>query len=197
MPNRTRFPLSALSLAFLLACGTAHAQLKPPTKSPLGGGLGSQRVPKPPAEPKAASPDEVVQNIANCVLAGLPPDWQLAQIEVTELSRDGKQREFEAKYLYTGKDGKGAGFTPCDLREPALNVYKLNAALDPEKRNWIKATLVLSREGKFELQYDYAKKDGDAQATPAPTSAPAPASTPAQAPSPAPTPDPNYDPTRK
>ncbi|MBS0337263.1 MAG: hypothetical protein JSS40_10715 [Proteobacteria bacterium] len=133
----------------------------------------------------------MVQEIANCVLAGLPPDWQLAQIEVTELSRDGKQREFEAKYLYTGKDGKGAAFTPCNLREPALNVYKLNAAMAPEKRNWIKATLVLSREGKFELQYDYQKKEGDAPAA----SSAQPAATPAQ--SPAPAPDPNYDPTKK
>ena len=53
-------------------------------------------------------------------------------------------------------------------KEPALNVYKLNGALDPDKRNWIRATLVFSKDGKFELQYDYAPaKDGDKGAAPA------------------------------
>jgi cysteine desulfurase/selenocysteine lyase len=52
--------------------------------------------------------------------------------------------------------------------ERALNVYKLNAALEPAKRNWTRATLVLSKEGKFELQYDYAAKEADKDAKPAP-----------------------------
>ena len=164
----------ALPVALLLACGAAHAQFKPPSKSqprsPLGSGLGAQTTPKPPAEAKEPTTDTVVQDIANCVLAGLPPDWQLAQIEVTEIGRDGKQREFEAKYLYIGKDGKGTAFVPCDLREPALNVYKLNGALALDKRDWSKATLMLSKEGKFELQYDYPKTDADKD--PAPAAAP-------------------------
>lgn len=172
-------PLLALPLALALACGPAYAQLKPPAKSqpkaPLGSGLGTQSAPKPPAEEKAPSGDTIVQDIANCMLAGLPPNWKIAQVEVTEIGRDGKQREFEAKYAYVGADDKPVLYTPCDLREPALNVYKLNAALAPEKRNWIKATLVLSSEGKFELQYDYARQEGEAGAGAAPGGAPAPA----------------------
>ena len=177
-------------LALLLACGSAQAQFKDTTKSkprdPLGSGLGGKPA-KPAAKPDAKAEDNaptmdtVVQDIANCVLAGLPKEWVLAQVEVTEIGRDGKQREFEAKYSYSGADGKGAVFTPCDLKEPAQNIYQLNAALEPDKRDWIKATLVLSNEGKFELQYDYPKKDGDAAPAPAPA-APAPAVPKANAP---------------
>jgi hypothetical protein len=199
MLKSTLFRRLALPLAFLLACASAQAQLKPPSsttpKGDLGSGLGGKRAPKPAAaenkpapETKPQTLDDVVQEIANCILAGLPAGWKLAQIEVIEVGRDAKQREFEAKYSYSGSDGKGAVFTPCDLREPARNVYKLNEALEPDKRNWTKATLVLSSEGKFELQYDYAKADSesgapkrDAGATGKPTGAP----------------DPNYDPTKK
>ena len=154
------------ALALVLACGGAHAQFKAPAKgqprSPLGGGLSAPAAPaKPAGEEKAPTADEVVQEIANCVLAGLPADWTLAQVDVSEVGSDGKQREFEAKYSFTGADGVGKPFSPCDLRAPAMNVYKLNGALAPDKRNWNRATLVFSKEGKFELQYDYAKKDGE------------------------------------
>jgi hypothetical protein len=199
MLNTFRHWRLALPLAFLFACASAQGQLKPPesssSKGDLGTGLGAKRAPKPAAAEKKPAPetkpqtlDDVVQEIANCVLAGLPADWKLAQIEVIEVGRDSRQREFEAKYSYSGIDGKGAVFTPCDLREPARNVYKLNEALAPDKRNWSKATLVLSKEGKFELQYDYTKPDGDA-------GAPKPDATPP--PKPAAAPDPNYDPTKK
>jgi hypothetical protein len=198
MLNTSRHWRLALPLALLFACASAQGQLKPPSsssKGDLGTGLGAKRAPKPAAAEKKPAPeakpqtmDDVVQEIANCVLAGLPADWKLAQIEVIEVGRDSRQREFEAKYSYSGSDGKGAPFTPCDLREPARNVYKLNEALAPEKRNWSKATLVLSKEGKFELQYDYPKPDGDAVAPKQDAVRPA---------KPATAPDPNYDPTKK
>lgn len=164
-------------LALLLACGAVHAQFKTPERSqpkdPLGSGLyapafAPATLPAtlpatPPAAQAPLSADAVVQEIANCVLAGLPADWTFAQIEVIELGRDNKQREFEAKYSYRGAADKAAPFAPCNPREPAMNVYKLNAALDVDKRDWIKATLAFSKEGKFELRYDYAKKDADSE----------------------------------
>lgn len=191
MNKRLRTWSLALPLALLFAAGAAEAQLKAPTttspsKEGMGGGLGSglgapaQPVtPAPaaapaPSAPAASSPapaaaapekgqtgDEVVQEIANCVLAGLPADWKLAQVEVREIGRSDNQREFEAFYSFKDSAGKSATFTPCDQREPALNVYKLNGALEPAKRNWVRATLVLSSEGKFELSYDYLGKEGD------------------------------------
>jgi hypothetical protein len=184
--------------ALLLAAGGASAQMKVPSKPAAGGALGSGiNIGSPPAstpstaapgsaEPgvkvpsqtgviddKQASAEDVVQEIANCVMAGLPPDWSLAQIEVREISRQEREREFEAIYTYKNKEGKAGSFTPCDPKEPAMSVYKLNGALEPSKRNWVRATLVFSNEGKFELQYDYLDKAAEKApaATPAPASA--------------------------
>ena len=176
------------ALALALAAGGAQAQFKAPTKSQpkdaLGSGIGSSSIPPAgptpaaPASGAAASPgaaekasaEEVVQKIADCVLPGLPADWTMAQIDVREVARKDKERSFEAIYSYLDGEGKAGPFTPCDQKEPALNVYRLNGALEPSKRNWIRATLVFSKEGKFELQYDYAPKEGEKPAA-APTAA--------------------------
>ena len=179
MKTRTPAFYIAFPIALLLGVGAAQAQLKAPTKTQpregLGSGLASPAAPASPA-PAAApaapaekprSHEEVVQDIANCILGALPADWKLAQIEVREIGRTERQRDFEAFYTYQDSAGKAATFVPCDPREPALNVYKLNAALEPAKRNWTRATLVLSKEGKFELQYDYAVKEADKDAKPA------------------------------
>ena len=173
----------------MLAAGGAQAQFKAPTttqsKDALGSGVGSSSIPPAPAagaaapatgasaaDDKTTSAEMVIQSIADCVLAGLPADWNLAQIEVKEIGRDDKQRDFEASYSYLDASGKRGAFSPCDPREPALNVYKLNGALDPAKRNWIRAVLVLSKEGKFELQYDYPPgAEGAKDAAPAASAA--------------------------
>ncbi len=168
----------------MLAAGAAHAQFKAPDNSrprdPLGSGLGlnlpstaplgptsTTPVPPPTTDTSPSSAEKVVQDIANCVMAGLPADWTMAQIDVREVGRKDKNREFEAIYSYLDGEGKAAAFLPCDLKEPALNVYKLNGGLDPAKRNWIRATLVFSKEGKFELQYDYAPTTDGEKGAPA------------------------------
>lgn len=161
--------LLSLPLALILACGSADAQLKAPASSqpnsPLGSGLYAPAAPvTPPAGAETPTAEAIIQEIAGCLVAGLPQDWTRAQIEVVEIGRDGKARDFEAIYSYLGAEGKGARFSPCDPREPALNLYKLNGALSPEKRDWIKATMIFSKEGAFELQYDYPKKDTDSDA---------------------------------
>lgn len=188
MKNRHSNYLLPCLLALLLAAGGAQAQFKAPTKSQskdaLGSGIGSSSIPAAPATPPApagapASPpggsstaqsaEVVVQAIADCILAGLPPDWTMAQIDVREIGRKDMERSFEAIYSYLDGEGKAGPFTPCDQREPALNVHKLNGGLEPSKRNWIRATLVFSKEGKFELQYDYAPTDaGKAPGAPTP-----------------------------
>ena len=151
---------AGLGLALLVTQDCAHAQLRLPSQ---GGGSGLQAAPqpapKPAAQPEGSSADKVVQEIANCILAGAPQGWRTAGVEVNELENDGKQRQFEARYFHTGADGKRVELVPCDAREPALNVYRLNSALDPDKRDWVRATLSFTSEGKFELKYDYPKRD--------------------------------------
>ena len=165
--------LLALPPCLLLASGAAHGQLKVPGPYQPKGGTGMTAPAAPPAAAPAARPespkpaaageapasDSVLQDIANCMLVGLPQGWRTAQVQVIELFYDGKKREFEAKYAYTAGDGKLVAYIPCDAREPAVNVYKLNGALEPDKRDWSRATLTLSSEGKFDLTYEYPKKE--------------------------------------
>ncbi len=173
MKTPTRHTSLALAIALLFACGAAQAQLRAPTGSQSGGGLGgglhspstststvppdAKKAPETPPAEEERSADAVIQDIANCVLEGLPQDWKFARIKVTELGVDGRERKFEAKYTYVGEDGAEKNFTPCDLRLPGFYLYKLNGALEPDKRNWKRATLVLSSEGKFDLNYEYDK----------------------------------------
>ncbi|MBK8065770.1 MAG: hypothetical protein IPK29_18555 [Betaproteobacteria bacterium] len=154
IPSGTRGLLLVALLAF---CGPVAAQLKLPAQKPAPSAPRQEA--RPAAEPEGSSAEKVVQEIANCVLSGAPQGWRTAGVEVNELDNDGKERKFEARYFVVGADGVRKDLVPCDAREPAMNVYRLNSALEPDKRDWIKATLSFSSEGKFELKYDYPKKD--------------------------------------
>src|SRR3954469_16097612 len=79
MKIRTARRSLALAVSVLFCCGAAQAQFKAPAKlqpkDGLGSGIGSQGgpvAPKPPASApeEKASAENVVQDIANCVLAG-------------------------------------------------------------------------------------------------------------------------------
>jgi len=143
-----RILAAMLASAFALS---AHAQagLKPPAAG---------------AKPKAAAEEDnpgvrAVEKIFICVAEGLPKDWRRAWVVVTELSADGRERNFEGEFHYS-LDAAGANpvaLVPCNAREVAEGVYALNDFLEQEKRQWKVATLVFTSDGKFELKYDYAK----------------------------------------
>ena len=89
---------------------------------------------------------------------GLPKDGRTATVEVLEISSDGKERKFEARYTYTAvKAPKAVKLSPCDDTGPAKNVHEFNQFLEPEKRQWKRAILTFRSDGKFELKYDYTK----------------------------------------
>ncbi len=138
--------------ALWLGTGLVQAQsgLKPPSAKP-----------RPAAKAGEESPGErAVEEIFRCLATGLPADWRRAWVVVTELESDGKERRFEGKFYYSldAAGAKPATLAPCDAREAAQGVYRLNDFLEPEKRQWKVATLVFLREGgKFELKYDYAR----------------------------------------
>ena len=147
------------SLALAFAPG-ASAQLK--NDQPAGTGLKPKpaaAAPQKPAAEEANAGDKAVEQIFNCVAAGLPKEWRRAWVVVTELGGDDKERRFEGKFEYSldaaGKDPKA--LAPCNAREVAENVYKLNDFLEPDKRKWKVATLIFTSDGKFEIKYDYTK----------------------------------------
>ena len=149
-----------LSLAASLACAFAlagHAQLK--NDKPAGTGLKpkpSAAAPQKPAAEETNAGEKAVEEIFGCIAAGLPKEWRRAWVVVTELGSGEKERKFEGKFEYSlddaGKDPKP--LAPCNAREVAENVYKLNDFLEPEKRQWKVATLTFTSDVKFEINYD-------------------------------------------
>jgi len=151
------------SLAAALACAialAANAQVK--TDKPAGTGLKPKPAadaPQKPAPEDANAGEKAVEKIFGCVAAGLPKEWRRAWVIVTELSGGDKERKFEGKFLYS-LDASGTNpqpLAPCDPREVAQDVYKLNDFLEYDKRQWKVATLIFTSDGKFEIKYDYAK----------------------------------------
>lgn len=136
----------------MCSAGPAFSQLKPPAQKPAA-------VTKPAAAPASTiKPDEVVQNIARCMLATAPQDWRSATLEIKETGNSGRERAFEANYTWTDAAGKVQPLAPCNPQEPAVNLYRLNETLSPEKRQWTRAVLTVTKEGKFDIKYDYTPR---------------------------------------
>lgn len=148
---------AALACAFALA---ANAQMN--TDKPAGTGLKPKpaaEAPKKPAAEGENTGEKAVEKIFGCIAAGLPKEWRRAWVIVTELEGSDKERKFEGKFLYS-LDASGTNpqaLKPCDAKEVAQGVYKLNDFLEYEKRQWKVATLTFTSEGKFEIKYDYTK----------------------------------------
>lgn len=156
MPGLQR--ILAAIVAGAIALG-AHAQagLKPPEAGAKPKAVA--KAPRKPAKDEDNPGVQAVEKIFTCVAEGLPKDWRRAWIVVTELSADGRERNFEGEFHYS-LDASGAdpvALVPCNARQVAEGVYALNDFLEQEKRQWKVATLVFTSDGKFELKYDYAK----------------------------------------
>lgn len=102
---------------------------------------------------------QAIEQIYACVAQGLPDGWQRAWVTVTELSGTGKERTFEGRFTVSmeAAGDKRWDFVPCNARNVAERVYGLNDFLEPGKRQWKVATLLLTPDRKFELKYDYAR----------------------------------------
>jgi len=100
----------------------------------------------------------VVQSVVECLAAGLPEDWVRAEM-VVELAKPGDTTG-EVEYRVARKDAedKLEPFTPCDPRTPARMLLETRKSQPAAKRGWTGATLVLQRDGKFSLNYEYPKK---------------------------------------
>src|SRR4051794_39511026 len=109
---------------------------------------------------QAPSPEEteIVTAVAKCLLAGLPQDWYEAQVVVT-LDQPGAPSG-DAHYQYSPQLARAQSlpFTPCDSANPAKALVEMRALQAPERRGWKSVRLLLHRDGKFDLTYDYPKQ---------------------------------------
>ncbi len=110
---------------------------------------------KPPAAGGKPDP-RLIENIFACLSPGLPNEWKKAWIVLAE---SGPDRKLDAKFFYavSAADDKGEAFVPCNAKAVADSVYGLNDLLAPEQRRWRAARLVITNEGDYELNYDYAR----------------------------------------
>jgi hypothetical protein len=165
----------AAMIAATLCTATSWAQDKPATSQPPAKAAASppKASVKPPAKKTEKSApgksnststsesdgERALQEIFACVAQGLPEGWKRAWVVVTELSGDGKERTFEGRFQVSmdATGDKRWNFVPCNTRDVAERVYRLNDFLEPEKRAWKVATLQFMSDGKFELKYDYTR----------------------------------------
>ncbi len=150
-----------LIIAVLAAtvAGDAYAQIGLRLPADLSAPKPAAKAKQKPAVVDENERVKAAQRIFECVAAGLPGDWRRAWAEVTEIATDGNERRFEGRFYYL-PEAEGAepvDLAPCDTREVAERIYALNDYLEPEQRRWQAATLIFTRDGKFELKYDYRK----------------------------------------
>jgi hypothetical protein len=115
------------------------------------GGAGAQEASK--------QETRVVQSIVECLVVGLPEDWVRAEM-IVELAKPGASTG-EVRYLVARKDAEDQlePYTPCDFRKPARTLLETRNSQKPARRGWTGAKLLLQRDGKFAINYDYPKKD--------------------------------------
>jgi len=100
-----------------------------------------------------------VQSMLECLMQGLPEDWQRAEVTV-ELSKPGADTgDVEYRVVRSGAEDKPEAFTPCDVRKPPRTLLDTRKSQAPGRRGWTRAQLVLQRDGKFGINYEYPKKE--------------------------------------
>jgi hypothetical protein len=112
-----------------------------------------------PAQAQKQPDPKAIQDIYDCLAAGLPKTWQRAWVVVTEVADTGKARRFESQSFYAESSSAMAG-TPlktCGAETVAKGVIALSADLPAEQRRWKEARLTFTSDGKFNLHYDYGK----------------------------------------
>jgi hypothetical protein len=108
-------------------------------------------------QPASEKETRLLGAIAQCLIEGLPGDWQRAQMTV-ELDSPGAP-DGAVRYLFSRTLSRDQlePFTPCDKRRPATTLVELRELQTQERRGWKTARFVVNRDGKFDLTYDYPK----------------------------------------
>ena|SRR5579859_2668398 len=100
-----------------------------------------------------------VQSMLECLVQGLPEDWQRAEMTV-ELAKPGADTgDVEYMVVRSGAQDKPEAFTPCDVRKPPRTLLDIRKTQAAARRGWTRAQLVLQRDGKFGINYEYPKKE--------------------------------------
>ena len=98
-----------------------------------------------------------VQSIVECLVEGLPEDWQRAEMTVDLPKPLAESGGVRYTVVREGAEEKPEDFTPCDIRKPARTLIDARKRQEARRRGWTSAKLVLNRDGSFSLNYQYPK----------------------------------------
>ena len=99
---------------------------------------------------------ETAAEIAQCMAQTAPDDWQQLYmvIELPEAGAPAGRVRYLAMRLTTAVPEP---YVPCDPKKPAQLLMESRADQSAERRGWTGARLVIHRNGRFDLNYDYPK----------------------------------------
>ena len=100
---------------------------------------------------------EAINEIAQCLVQGLPSEWVTAHMIVELAAAGGSTGGVRYLVAKTEGDGDLEPFMPCDAQTPANILVDLRSSQAENRRNWTGARLVLQRDGSFRLNYDFPK----------------------------------------
>lgn len=101
---------------------------------------------------------KLLNEIAQCLAVGLPPDWRQAEMLVELKSPEAETGDVRYLMMRNLSGGQFEPFSPCDERQAARALVVEMRKLQPaEKRGWKGARFVVHRNGKFDLTFDYSK----------------------------------------
>ena len=109
------------------------------------------------AQKASADQNRIVGEVAQCLQAGLPENWAVAEMSI-ELKKPGADSG-EATYVMRRKlsGGQFEPFRPCDEKKAALTLLDLRKSQPKDRRGWTGARLILRSEGSYDLTFDYSK----------------------------------------
>jgi hypothetical protein len=112
------------------------------------------------ARAQQASEEEtsLLQEIAQCLAAGLPHDWRQAEMLIELKNAEAETGDVRYLMMRNLSGGQLEPFLPCNERQAAHDLVVGMRKLQPaEKRGWKGARFVVYRNGKFDLTFDYSK----------------------------------------
>jgi hypothetical protein len=111
------------------------------------------------AENITADQSKVLQQIGECLVAGLPADWREAEMYVTLKKAGAETGDARYTMIRSLSGGQVENFLPCANKQPAKTFVTQIRKLQPQdKRGWTSARFTVYREGRFDLTFDYPKR---------------------------------------
>jgi hypothetical protein len=100
--------------------------------------------------------NRIVGEVAQCLQAGLPPDWAVAEMRV-QLKAPGADSG-DVGYVMRRKlsGGEFEPFRPCDEKTAARTLLEVRKSQPKDRAAWTGAKLTIRAEGTFDLTFDYS-----------------------------------------